>query len=438
MAGGRSFWINRKLRPWRDVEEKSPLTHEDWRTARARLVSFRPLYAALFEELREAGGEVVSPLIETDGFAAALGFASEAGGRVFIKGDHALPVGGSVKTRGALYEVVSLAEKLARRGGVLAPGEPPEAMLSEACRAFFARHAIVAGSTGNLGMGIGAAARALGFRAVIHMSREASAWKKERLNKLGAEIFEHESDYTSAVEAARADADASTTSFFIDDEASTELFLGYSTAAEEVERQLRERDVAVDRDHPLFVYIPCGVGGAPGGVSFGLKQVFGDDVHCFFAEPAASACVFLQLSTGSADPVSVYDYGLDNRTIADGLAVSKASQLTTALIAPLVSGVFTVLDEDLYRALFLAKEKAEIKAEPSAFAGALGPCLLTQTQQGRAYLAAYGLEKSLPQATHLIWTTGGLYQPADLWRAQYERGAELNAGLSRQTPWSET
>ncbi len=422
---GSAFWINTGRRAWGDVNATLPLSRENWSDACARLVSFRPLYAALFNELREMEGEVVSPLLEAEGLGAAMGVDPARHGRYFVKCDHELPVGGSVKTRGALYEVVSLADKLARQCGVVGSEAPPIALCSDKCREFFAQYTIVAGSTGNLGMGIGVAARALGFNTVIHMSREESNWKKDRLRAYGVDIRAHDSDYTKAVEAARAAADASDKAFFIDDEASTELFLGYSTAANEVKAQLTRAGICVDEDHPLFVYIPCGVGGAPGGVSFGLKQLFGDNVHCFFAEPAMSACMLLQLSTGSAAPVSVYDHGLDNCTVADGLAVSKASVLTSELIAPIVSGVFTVRDDDLFRWLYLAYEHAGIKAELSAVAGAVGPYLVANTPQGRAYQQANGLTPRMAKATHIIWSTGGLYQPLEKWRPQFARGGSL-------------
>jgi D-serine dehydratase len=95
-------------------------------------------------------------------------------------------------------------------------------------------------------------------------------------------------------------------------------------------------------------------------------------------------------------------------------------------MAPLLSGCFTVRDEQLLRQLVQVLDATGERIEPSAAAGFGGPAMLTGSDSGRPWLAAQGLQQHLARATHLVWTTGGLFVPPD----EYERFVQRGRALS--------
>lgn len=422
-------WFNPALAPTAQALGDVPLTLADVDDASARLDRFASYLRVVFPETEASAGIIESPLLPLPRLHAAL--CAEANlpvqGALWLKADNLLPISGSIKARGGIYEVLKHAEDLALAGGLLTPGMAYSTLDSDAARAFFGQYSIAVGSTGNLGLSIGIMSARLGFKATVHMSADARQWKKDRLRACGVEVIEYASDYSVAVEQGRQQAEADPRCHFVDDENSLNLFLGYAVAARRLQRQLQAADIRVDAEHPLFVYLPCGVGGGPGGVAFGLKQIFGDAVHCVFAEPTHSPCMLLGVYTGLHDAVSVYDVGIDNRTAADGLAVGRPSGFVGRSLQRLIDGYYTVSDAQLFRLLAQMEATEGYRLEPSAMAGLPGFLQVVQEQQG--YRQRLGLsEQRLANATHLMWGTGGSMVPDEEMHAYLAQGRKLLAG----------
>jgi D-serine dehydratase len=321
--------------------------------------------------------------------------------QVLVKCDHALPITGCVKARGAFYELFSLAENIALDAGLT---DESRRFNLASCRDLFSRTTVVTGSTGNLGFSVGIIAKALGFKAVIHMSSDAKGWKKARLREMDVHVVEHDADYSAAVAAARISAIGNDNCYFVDDEDSLPLFLGYALSAFELRDQLSALGINPTAERPLYVYLPCGVGGAPAGITFGVKLLFGDAVKCVFIEPVQSPSMLLQLLVGPGEPISVYDIGLSNKTAADGLAVGAASIFAATQCQHLVDYCITIRDLELYTWVKNLWTCERVRLEPSAAAGFAGAARLFE-------LLLDEQPERLSYSDHVIWTTGGSHLP---------------------------
>ena len=417
-------WFNPDTLPLEQAMQSISLSKADVKDATDRLDRFRPYIAKVFPETRDANGLIESPIaiIPTMKNALEEFYGHSLAGELLLKCDSHLPISGSIKARGGIYEVLKYAETLALDAGLLSEKDDYAVLDSEDFRALFAKHSIAVGSTGNLGLSIGIMGAKLGFNVSVHMSADARQWKKDMLRSKGVNVLEYESDYSLAVAEGRKQAESNPTCYFIDDENSVNLFMGYAVAAERLKGQLEEMHVTVDEKHPLFVYLPCGVGGGPGGVAFGLKLIFGDAVHCFFAEPTHSPAMLLGMYTKLHDEVSVQDFGIDNLTVADGLAVGRPSGFVGKTLEHLIDGIFTVSDDNLFRLLALLTDCERIDLEPSAAAGLPG---IARILGNEAYLTQHNLKETLHNATHIAWATGGSMVPEANMRAYIEKGQSL-------------
>lgn len=406
-------WFNPKVTTTDQGLPYVGLTQDDVIDAQARLQRFAPYLAKAFPETAVTKGIIESEVVDILKMKVALEkrYNTSISGQLRLKKDSHLPISGSIKARGGIYEVLTHAEKLAINAGLLSTDDNYEKLFSDKFREFFSQYSIAVGSTGNLGMSIGIMSAKLGFSVSVHMSADARQWKKDKLRSHGVNVVEYEQDYSIAVEEGRKEAEKDPNCFFIDDENSKTLFLGYAVAGLRLKRQFEEQGVRVDSEHPLFVYLPCGVGGGPGGVAFGLKLAFGDAVHCLFAEPTHSPCMLLGVYTQLHEGISVQEIGIDNVTAADGLAVGRASGFVGRAMERLIDGYYTIDDQELYDLLSLLNKEEGIKLEPSALAGMAGAIHVTQAKD---YLQGLSLDsQKMQNATHLVWATGGGMVPVD-------------------------
>lgn len=417
-AGVETFWLNDRKCP-ESMQGEKAVTKEQIEDAKKRLERFAPYLAKVFPETAKTHGIIESELREIGAMKHELNekWQAQIEGRLFLKMDSHLPISGSVKARGGIYEVLKHAEDLALEAGLLTVEDDYTKLAEPEMQNFFHQYTVAVGSTGNLGLSIGIMSAKLGFQVIVHMSADAKQWKKDLLRSKGVTVMEYEADYCAAVEQGRKISDEDPMSYFVDDENSVDLFLGYSVAGERVKNQLDEKGIVVDEKHPLFVYLPCGIGGAPGGVAYGLKELYGDNVHCFFMEPTQACCMLLGMATGEHDGVSVQDFGIGGRTDADGLAVGRASAFVGRVVEKRLSGICTIEDKKLYELMRSLYRTEDIFIEPSAcasFAAFLQPEILEN------YVNQAGLTNCMGQAVHIAWATGGNMVPEDMVRTYLE------------------
>ena len=414
-------WINPDKTSMEEARKAMELSMKDVDDAETRLERFAPFVMKCFPETKARNGIIESVLTPIPKMQKKINekYYSDLKGKLLLKQDSHLAIAGSVKARGGIYEVLKHTEDLALEKGILKPGDSYEKLADPEAREFFRGYTIQVGSTGNLGMSIGIMSAAVGYEVIVHMSADAKQWKKALLRSHGVTVIEYKSDYSEAVKNGRKQSDENPKSYFVDDENSRTLFLGYAVAAKRLVGQLQELGITVDEEHPLFTYIPCGVGGAPGGVSFGLKLMFGDYVHCFFVEPTQAPCMLTGMVTGLNHEISVQDIGLTGLTHADGLAVGRPSGFVGGVMKPLLSGEFTIRDAKLYDYMRDLLETEEIFLEPSACAAFQGPIRLNQEEVVKEYLKAQNLKEKMDKATHIAWATGGSLVPEEI-REEYK------------------
>lgn len=92
----------------------------------------------------------------------------------------------------------------------------------------------------------------------------------------------------------------------------------------------------------------------------------------------------------------------------------------------ILSGCFTIQDDQLFKYLYHLKQTQNIEIEPSAAAGFLGPSYLLNSDSGKEYLNKHKItENQIVKSNHIVWTTGGLFVPQEEYQIFLQKGKDL-------------
>ncbi len=129
--------------------------------------------------------------------------------------------------------------------------------------------------------------------------------------------------------------------------------------------------------------------------------------------------------TEKHDNICVQDFGIDNITAADVLAVGRASGFVGKTLEKLMSGCYSVTDENMYRLLATMADSENIFLEPSALAGVCGIINILTSKEGKKYLKDNNLEDKIKNINHVAWATGESMVPKDIMDEYYNKSVSL-------------
>ncbi len=207
---------------------------------------------------------------------------------------------------------------------------------------------VVAGSAGNHAQGVALAASLTGRRATVFMPVVASLPKVEATRGYGADVRLTGDSVDDCIAAAR-DHAATTGAVFVPPFDNLLVIAGQGTIGLEIAEEAPEASTVV---------VPVGGGGLISGIAAALSGVR-PGTRVVGVEAAGAASMRAALDAGRCVPVPVLS------TMADGIAVKSASELTLEHVRAFVDDVVSVTEEEISAAVLLLLERAKAVVEPS-------------------------------------------------------------------------
>jgi threonine dehydratase len=274
----------------------------------------------------EAARERLKDAIYRTPCARSETLSRQTGQSIFLKLEN-LQMTGSFKERGALNKIATLTPEEARRG-------------------------VIAASAGNHAQGVAHHATQRGIRSVIVMPLATPLVKVQATRGFGAEVVLHGANYDEACEEAtqRCQAEGMTFIHPFDDPL---VMAGQGTIGLELLEQIENLEAVV---------VPIGGGGLIGGVACAVKESK-PDVRVIGVQTARLAS--MKEAMAAHHPVTLEPA----TTIADGIAVRRAGEVTFPVVERYVDEIVTVNEDEIASAILTLLEREKTLAEGAGAAG---------------------------------------------------------------------
>ncbi len=272
-----------------------------------------------FEDVEDAR-RVIRPFIAETPFAHSVTLSQAVGAKVYLKLEN-LQMTGSYKERGALNRLARLSEDEARRG-------------------------VIAFSAGNHAQGVAYHAQRLGLAATIVMPVYTPLVKVMATRRYGARVVLHgQSAAEARAESHRLAAEHDLVHIHPFDD--RYIVAGQGT----IGLELLEQNPYLDA-----VVVPIGGGGLIAGVSLVLKET-NPRIKVYGVEASAMASMKVSREAGQVTEVP------SQRTLADGIAVSRVGEIPFRIAERYVDDVVTVDDEEIASAILTLLEVEKTMVE---------------------------------------------------------------------------
>jgi threonine dehydratase len=248
------------------------------------------------------------------------------GQQVFLKLEN-LQMTGSFKERGALNRIALLTPEQAVRG-------------------------VVAASAGNHAQGVAYHATKRGIRALIVMPLATPLVKVTATRGFGAEVVLHGANYDEAYEEARRICSAQEMTFIHPFDDPT-VMAGQGTIGLELLEQVQGLEAVV---------VPIGGGGLIGGVACAIKE---SNPKIRVIGVQTSRLPSMVAAVKEHQPVTIPP----GTTIADGIAVRRAGEVTLPVVERYVDEIVTVDEDEIASAILMLLEREKTLAEGAGAAG---------------------------------------------------------------------